>query len=402
MARKANVLLLMSGSIACAKASGLISEWVRRGHAVRVACTRSASGFIGRATLEGLSGHPVFDDTFEPGRAMDHIELARWAELIVACPASANLINKLAAGIADDAVTTLWLAAWGRGAPTFVVPAMNTRMWDYPATRRSVAVLREWGVHLLPAVDGDLACGERGAGRMPEPADILDHIDRLTAFRPGRSRPRVLITGGGTREAIDAVRYIGNLSTGRSAAAIADDFHRAGWEVTWLGARDAVRPVLPVKAETFLAFADLAGALERLLSTSPFDLVVQAAAISDFSVARPAGQAAAGKLSSGTPVTLHLQPNPKLLGRLREWSCSPATVVVGFKLTVGATPGEARKAVARQFRQCAPDAVVHNDLERIAPDAHPFDLYRPGQAARRFANPRELAQGMRELLGETA
>ena len=236
---KANILFMMSGSIACAKATALVSEWSKRGHTVRVACTPSVENFVGHATLEGLSGQPVFTDAFASGAVMDHIGLTQWADWVVVCPATSNLLNKFVAGIADEAVTTLWQAAWGRDIPMFVIPAMNTHMWNYPATRQSVARLNEWGVHVLPTAAGDLACGETGEGRMLEPEQILERIDSLVAFQ-GQARvkngaKRILITGGGTREPIDSVRYIGNHSTGRTAAVLADELAGAGHEVTWLG-----------------------------------------------------------------------------------------------------------------------------------------------------------------------
>ncbi len=142
---KPNILLLMSGSIACAKASSLISEWIKRGHRVRVACTRSVSEFVGPSTLQGLGADMVFDNVFTPGQAMEHISLGKWADIIIAAPATSNLINKLSAGIADDAVSTVWQAAYGQGKPMLVVPAMNTRMWRYPPTQESVKRLKQWG-----------------------------------------------------------------------------------------------------------------------------------------------------------------------------------------------------------------------------------------------------------------
>ncbi len=135
----------MSGSIACAKASSLISEWTKQGHKVRVACTRSVAEFIGPATLQGLGAETVFDNVFAPDQAMEHISLGKWADIIIAAPATSNLINKLSAGIADDAVTTLWQAAYGQGKPMLIVPAMNTRMWRYPATQESVNRLAAMG-----------------------------------------------------------------------------------------------------------------------------------------------------------------------------------------------------------------------------------------------------------------
>ena len=176
-----NILLLMSGSIACAKATSLISEWTKRGSEVRVVCTRSVAEFVGPATLQGLGASMVLDSVFAPGQAMEHISLGRWADIVIAAPATSNLINKLSAGIADDAVSTVWQAAYGQGKPMVIVPAMNTRMWMYPATQESVTRLKQWGINVLPVASGELACGEQGDGRMLEVNQILQRVDRLLA-----------------------------------------------------------------------------------------------------------------------------------------------------------------------------------------------------------------------------
>ncbi len=310
------ILHLMSGSIACAKATGLTSAWVKAGHEVRVATTASVRQFVGHATLEGFCGHPVLSDAFNPGQVMDHINWARWADVVVAAPATSNLINRLAAGLADDAPTALWQAAWGRGCPMIVVPAMNARMWAYPATRDSVARLASWGAHVLPTADGDLACGETGNGRMLEVDDLLRRIGELMeATRDGTTAGlRVLVTGGGTREPIDSVRFIGNASTGRTAATLAEVLADAGHRVTWLGAASAVRPERVAKSESFVTYADLAASLRGLLAEQAYDAIVHAAAVSDFSVGGiDAGDGpgrTGGKLHSTAGVRLDLTPNP--------------------------------------------------------------------------------------------
>lgn len=175
-------LLLMTGSIACAKATSLISEWVKRGDEVKVVCTPGTLNFVGLATLEGLSQQKVMTSTYEADAMMDHIHVSRWADQIILCPATANVINKLAAGIADDVVTTVWIAAYGhakaQGKPMSVVPAMNSMMWQYPATEKAVHTLRQWGVNVMQPDEGPLACGENGGGRMPEISDILSQLEQ--------------------------------------------------------------------------------------------------------------------------------------------------------------------------------------------------------------------------------
>ena len=173
-----NILMMMSGSIACAKATGLISEWVKQGHQVQVMCTESTLEFVGLATLEGLSQRAVMTHTFGPGLMMEHIHASRWADVIILCPATANSINKLAHGIADDVVSTTWIAGHGLGKPMWLVPAMNSLMWQYPATQESIQKLTSWGVNIIEPARGELACGEQGAGRMPEVVEILKVMEQ--------------------------------------------------------------------------------------------------------------------------------------------------------------------------------------------------------------------------------
>ncbi len=172
-------LLLMTGSIACAKATGLISAWVKQGDEVKVVCSQGALNFVGIATLEGLSQNSVMTSTYEVGAMMDHIHVSRWADQVVLCPATANVINKLSTGIADDVVTTVWVAAYGLQKPMIVIPAMNTMMWEYPATQISMQKLKEWGVQIISPQAGQLACGESGEGRMSEIDEILAYIENM-------------------------------------------------------------------------------------------------------------------------------------------------------------------------------------------------------------------------------
>lgn len=404
-----NILLLMSGSIACAKASTLISEWSKLGHKVRVACTRSVTEFVGPATLQGLGAEIVFDNVFTPGHAMEHISLGKWADIVIAAPATSNLINKLSAGIADDAVTTLWQAAYGQGKPLLIVPAMNTRMWRYPATQESVVRLKQWGIHVLPVGKGQLACGEQGEGRMLEPIEIMQTVESLLSFeqktKAGRANgKRILITAGGTRERIDSVRYIGNMSSGRTAARLADELSTAGHSVTWLGARDAVQPGSVNRMESYYSYADLEAQLRLLLGSGEYDVVIHAAAVSDFSVAsiEPAepGTVAAsgGKLSSEAGLVVHLKPNPKLLDGLKSWSGNPQLRVIGFKLTDTDDEHQRIKAIKKQFDRSGVDAVVHNDLSEISQTAHPFYLYTPAREAVHCVDSAALAESINELV----
>ncbi len=173
---RGNILFLLSGSIACYKACTAISRLTQAGLTVQTVATPAALRFVGAATLEGLSGRPVFTDVFETGRALDHIALARQADLALLCPATANTVNRLAAGLADDPVGALFLAWELKTKPWWIAPAMNAHMWTHPATAASLEKLRAWGVRVLDPIDGPHACGETGPGRLAEPEHIAAEV----------------------------------------------------------------------------------------------------------------------------------------------------------------------------------------------------------------------------------
>jgi phosphopantothenoylcysteine decarboxylase len=171
------ILVQLSGSIAAYKTCYLISRLVQAGHEVKTATTRGALEFVGKATLEGLSGNPVFSDVYEEGRMMDHIHLAKWADLAIVAPASANTLNRLACGLADDPIGTLFLA-WDLKKPYWVSPAMNQQMFQHPATQAALSKLEGFGVRILPADEGHQACGDIGPGRLLEPENIFELIQK--------------------------------------------------------------------------------------------------------------------------------------------------------------------------------------------------------------------------------
>jgi phosphopantothenoylcysteine decarboxylase len=173
---RGNVLFCLTGSVACYKACAVVSRLTQAGVTVQTVATPAALRFVGRATLEGLSGRPVFDDIWEEGRALDHINLARSADLALVCPATAGAINRLAAGLADDPPGALFLA-WELGLkPWWIAPAMNARMWSHPATQSALDRLRSWGVRVLDPDDGPHACGEEGPGRLADPERIAAEV----------------------------------------------------------------------------------------------------------------------------------------------------------------------------------------------------------------------------------
>jgi phosphopantothenoylcysteine decarboxylase/phosphopantothenate--cysteine ligase len=370
---RSKILFVLTGSIAGFKACAVVSQLVQQGHHVKTVATASALKFVGAATLEGLTGEPVLSDLFATGAALEHINLTRWADLVIICPATANTLNRLAAGLADDLVGALFLAR-DPLKPWLVAPAMNPAMWAHPATGAAVEKLRAWGLRFLALGDGRTACGESGEGRLAEPLEIVVEVEAALA-KPAR-RLRVLITSGGTSEPIDGVRVIGNSSSGRTGANMAEHFVRCGHEVVLVRAANSAAGPHLAREETFRTFAELEAILTRLLGREEFDAVIHAAAVGDFRVeaVRVNGviQPPGGKLDSGTTLQLELHPTPKLLAQLRGWSRYPELTVVAFKLTNGASAAEAQAAVERLFAEAGPDYVVHNDLARRGVPADDF------------------------------
>jgi phosphopantothenoylcysteine decarboxylase/phosphopantothenate--cysteine ligase len=376
-----HVLFQLSGSIAAYKACHVVSRLTQAGCDVQTVATDGALRFVGPATLEGLTGRAVATDTFEAGSQMDHIHLVRWADVIVLCPATANTINRLAAGIADDLVGTMFLAH-DFTKPYVVVPAMNAAMYTHPTTTASLDRLRGWGVEILEPDAGSLACGEIGPGRLTEPDVILARVLDLVATPAAPKRTlRVLVTAGGTKAPIDGVRAITNTSTGSTGAAIADHLAGRGHDVTLLHAANAVLPRSDaVSRRSFVTFGDLESLLRTTLSDERYDAVIHLAAVSDYDVdhvvvdgeARAADPA--GKLDSAGSMAIHLRKNPKLLSQLKQLAGSDDVVVVGFKLTNGATADERTAAI----KAVSPgtDLVVHNDVSEMTAERHPATIYR--------------------------
>ena len=397
------ILFVVTGSIAAYKACDAISRLVQRGHSVRTVATESALRFVGAATLEGLTRERVLSDLFQPGAALEHIDLTRWADAVVVCPATANTLNRFAAGLADDLAGALFLAH-DRSRPFLAAPAMNPAMWQHPATAESVDRLARWGVRfILPGV-GRTACGEEGEGRLAEPPEIVAAVEAALA-RPPR-RLRVLVTSGGTAEPVDSVRVLTNTSSGRTGSGIAEHMAAAGHEVTLLRARASAPAAPGCREETFATFADLDAALGRLLSSESFDAVIHAAAVSDFGVARveSGGRplAARGKLESDEELTITLRPNPKIVDGLRKRSRNEAIRVVAFKLTTDGGEDGARRAIAALFDRSGADLVVHNDLsERRGPNTFPSEIhFADGRPPERCSTRDALASALERILAE--
>lgn len=378
------VLFCLSGSISAFKACQVISKLAQDGHEVQTVVTPGALHFIGTATLEGLTGRPVLTDLWQD--AMAHVELTRWADYAVLCPASANACARLANGLADDLVGALALA-WPREKPFHVFPAMNTQMLTAPATQTNLARLRERGFRVHDADKGALACGETGEGRLPEPEQIL----KTLAPAP---KGRVLVTAGATREPVDGIRFLSNVSTGQTGASIAQNLTALGWRVTYLHGVGALKPAGIAHAVTFTDFDSLDKWLRTELDQRDYKGVVHAAAVGDY---RVENRDPSVKLPSGEPITLNLTPNPKLLPKLRGYSRNRQTRVIGFKLTLGAEETSIERA--RELLGPNVDAVVANDWTQVERDRarHPGALVR-ADGSETFQTLDELTRSLDRLL----
>jgi phosphopantothenoylcysteine decarboxylase/phosphopantothenate--cysteine ligase len=364
----ARILLGVSGGISAYKAVELARLATLGGHAVRVIQTHASLNFVGRSTFEGITGAPVLVDEFErdslrgayPGEdplahdPIGHLELARRCDVLCIAPASANTIAKLAAGLADNLLTTVYLACT---SPVLVAPAMNNHMYEHPATAANLEVLRSRGVHVAEPGTGPLASrGEWGVGRLPDPAELLSALESLAPS--GAPRPldgaRVLVTAGGTREPIDAVRFIGNRSSGRMGFALAEEAARRGASVTVIAAnvelpRTPAIDYVDVESAEELRRA----AIERFPSA---DVLLMAAAVADYRPATVSG----GKISKEerADLAIDLVRTPDVLSGLGE-ERAPGQLLVGFAAEHG------REAIARareKLERKHVDVVVFNDI----------------------------------------
>ncbi|MGZ6708710.1 MAG: bifunctional phosphopantothenoylcysteine decarboxylase/phosphopantothenate--cysteine ligase CoaBC [Solirubrobacteraceae bacterium] len=371
----ARILLGVSGGIAAYKALEVVRLATRAGHAVRVVQTPASQRFVGAASFAALTGAPVLTDEFErdPARGafpdqpapdhdpLSHLELVRNADAFLIAPASANTIAKLAHGLADNLLTSAALAA---GCPLLVAPAMNDHMWEHPATRANVALLCERGVTVIDPGTGALASkGEWGAGRLAEPSELLAAVEALADWdptHPTHLRPwdglSVLVTAGGTREPIDAVRFVGNRSSGRMGVALADEAAALGARVTLVAANAAIAAGPAVRTIPVTTAAELQAACEAEFPAA--DVLLMAAAVADF---RPADAAATKLKKDGrTTLALELEATPDVLSGLAA-TRRPGQTIVGF----AAEHGEGALAYGREkLTRKGLDAIVVNDISR--------------------------------------
>lgn len=315
------IVIGISGGIAAYKIPELVRRLKDWGADVRCVMTQGGQAFITPLTLQAVSGNPVHHDLLDPAAeaAMGHIELAKWADLVVIAPASANTLAQLAHGHAGDLLSTICLAT---AAPVLVAPAMNQQMWAHPAVQANCALLHHHGVLLVEPASGAQACGDVGAGRMPEPLELRDIITAtLQPITPVLAGKRVLITAGPTREAIDPVRYLSNHSSGKMGFALAAAAHQLGAIVTLVAGPCQLATPAKVQRIDVVSAADMLAAVEQQLAQT--DIFIGCAAVADY---RPA-QIANDKVKKQHPtIQLELVRNPDILATVAASAKAPFTI----------------------------------------------------------------------------
>ncbi|HLK71950.1 MAG TPA: bifunctional phosphopantothenoylcysteine decarboxylase/phosphopantothenate--cysteine ligase CoaBC [Steroidobacteraceae bacterium] len=386
------ILLGVTGGIAAYKAADLVRRLVERGAQVQVVMTAAARQFVTPTTFQALSGRAVRTDLWDASAeaAMGHIELARWADLLLIAPASADFLARLAHGLADDLLTTLCLAS---AAPLVVAPAMNQQMWSHPATQANVALLTQRGVRLLGPAVGEQACGEHGPGRMLEPMEIVSRIASALARSGPLSGRRVLVTAGPTRECIDPVRFVSNRSSGKMGFAVAQAMQESGAEVVLVSGPVCLETPPGVRRIDVESSEQMyAAVLQELPGTAIF---VGTAAVADYRPVHPAEHKIKKRCDS---LTLPMTRTTDILAAVAAGN--PRPFVVGFA------------AETQALEQHAREKLIHKHLDLIAANevgqAKAFDtdenclllLWPGGQLQLPSATKRELARSLTGVIIE--
>jgi phosphopantothenoylcysteine decarboxylase/phosphopantothenate--cysteine ligase len=346
----------VSGGIAAYKAAELVRALQRQSIEVHVVMTEAACKFVQPLTFASLSGHRVITGLWEDSgsgtsaydSAIEHIGEAQWGDALVVAPATANTLAKFAHGIADDFLTTLYLAT---EAPVLVAPAMNVNMWQHPATQANIDILRQRGVKIIEPGVGELACGMVGAGRMAEPEEIAEAVSHVLGNRHDMAGEVVLVTAGGTREALDPVRFLGNRSSGKMGYALAEAAHARGARIILISGPSALHPPAHCELIHVTTADEMRNAvLERMGEAT---LVVKAAAVADYRAAVVSDQ----KLKRTGPITLHLEPTEDILAEVARRR-RPGQLIIGFGAE---TENQMENGRAKLLRKGA-DAIVINDV----------------------------------------
>lgn len=393
MSRNLRVLLGVTGGIAAYKSAEIVRRLRGRGHEVRCALTRSAASFVSPLTLEVLSGHAVWQEEYLTATGSGeeaHITAAAWADVLCVAPATAHTLGRLALGLADDFLTTTALAFAG---PVVVAPALHSVMWDKPAVQENVETLRRRGVRLVGPVEGALASGEVGVGRMADPEAIVAAVEEAALPGPLAGRT-VLVTAGPTFEPVDPVRFLGNRSSGKMGFSLAAEAARRSARVVLVAGPVHLPTPHGVERINVTTAREMEEAVRRVAPAA--DLVIMTAAVSDFRPSRPAAEKI--KRERGL-ASIELEPNPDILAGLRP--VAPRAVLVGFAAETRDLEANARAKLERK----GVDFLAANDVSRrdiaFDSDANEVTVFRrEGEPVFFPRQPKEeLAAALLDLFG---
>ncbi len=353
MADQKNIILGVCGSIAAYKSAYLTRLLVKEGYAVQPVLTRAAAEFVTPLTFATLSGRQALVEFTPPGKLQwnNHVELGLWADLMLIAPASANTLAKMARGLADNLLLTVYLSC---RAPVAVAPAMDHDMWHHPATQKNLEILRQHGVEVIEVDTGELVSGLTGEGRMAEPERLLDWVNQFLSGPKKKSLDKkVVVTAGPTVEAIDAVRFISNRSTGKMGIAIAEAYARHGCSVTLILGPTPLQPAVPgIQTVRVTTAEEMFHACRKYFPGA--DIFVSAAAVADFTPARKSPEKTKkGKAS----LNLELKPTTDILKTLSK-SKKPGQLLVGFAMETGDLLEEA----ARKLKGKNLDLIIANSI----------------------------------------
>jgi phosphopantothenoylcysteine decarboxylase/phosphopantothenate--cysteine ligase len=388
------IILGISGGIAAYKSADLVRRLKEAGADVRVVMTDAAQSFITPLTLQAVSGQPVHTSLLDPAAeaAMGHIELARWADLILIAPASADVIARVAAGMANDLLTTLCLAA---RCPLAIAPAMNQAMWSAAATRDNVARLEQRGVHVWGPAAGSQACGDTGPGRMLEPLELVACVASLQGDK-ALAGHKVVITAGPTREPLDPVRFITNHSSGKMGFALAEAARDAGAQVMLIAGPVALATPAGVVRVDVVSAQDMLEAALRHASVA--DIFIASAAVADYRAAEVA-EHKIKKSADTAGMTLHLVQNPDIVATIAAGT--PRPFVVGFAAETRDAERYAQDKLARKNL----DMIIANDVSQAGIGFNSDDnavtaLWKQGSESFPAMRKRELATRLMSLIAQ--
>lgn len=352
MLKDKTILLGVTGGIAAYKSASLASRLVKAGAEVRVIMTEHATNFINPITFETLTGHKCITDTFDRNFEfqVEHVSLAKKADVIMVAPATANVIAKLAHGLADDMLTTTILASH---APKLIAPAMNTGMYENPVTQDNLALLKKYGMKVIEPAAGHLACGDEGKGKMPEPEILYEHILRSCACKQDMKGLKVLVTAGPTQEAVDPVRFLTNHSSGRMGYSIAKACMLRGADVTLVTGRTALTPPLFVDVVPVVSAKDMYDAV--ISRSNEMDIIIKAAAVADY---RPVHVAEEKVKKSDSSFSLELERTDDILKYLGEHK-KPGQFLCGFSMETENMLENSRKKLEKKHL----DMIAANNLK---------------------------------------